>query len=140
MIKPLKSYESEDVLDFGKYEGYKVSEIYHFTPDYIEWCIQENDAFYTNLLELQKLPLPTPMRLVYFKIVGKWLSHIAPEKNQILEARKYLQEGNILEVEKFGFSDPAIKSFLRKTIILLKACRGDRNFDYSGGFDFSDFD
>jgi len=38
-------YEQESTLNFGKYKGKTINEIYQFEPTYIEWCIEKINGF-----------------------------------------------------------------------------------------------
>ncbi len=46
-------------MDFGKHEGYRLSEIYHYDPSYIVWMIKNINYFEIDINEFINLPKPT---------------------------------------------------------------------------------
>lgn len=106
----------EDEIDFGKYKGHTIKEIYKFVPDYLDWCLINVEKFYIDLSELKTLPTPTPMRLGCFTLNGMeaWVSNMSPNKNYIKEAYKFIGLGNIIEESKFNFSEKAKAAATKK--------------------------
>jgi hypothetical protein len=105
MLRQLTQYSLEDILDFGKYNGFNIKEVYQFDPDYLEWCIETVEYFYVDLDHVKALPKPTPMRLCF--IAGYWVSNHST-KNHITDAHKYLSEGHTLSERNFQFSEEAL--------------------------------
>lgn len=62
MIKELKP---QDKIDFGKHSGYRLEEIYRFSPSYLEWAIEYVDNFILDINEFENLPQPTPFSKSY---------------------------------------------------------------------------
>lgn len=55
MLKP------DDILNFGKNKGVKLSKIFKYQPSYIEWAIDSIEGFKIDIESFEKLPNPTPM-------------------------------------------------------------------------------
>jgi len=75
-------FEIETTLDFGKYKGKTVKEIFVSDPGYIEWALSENAFFRVN------------------ESIFKYFQEINPDFNFSKNARKFTEEylkDNMLE-------------------------------------------
>ncbi len=60
-MKYLKRLTPEDYLDFGKNARIKLSEVYKYEPNYLEWLIFNTKEIKFDLCAFEKLPNPTPL-------------------------------------------------------------------------------
>jgi hypothetical protein len=114
----MRFYNTYEVLEFGRYEGEVVSDVYMYDPSYLEWCILNIPHFKIDIQALYEQGNPTPMK--YLKLQkdfppgsgNMWIKALTVDNNCKL-ARQYLSEGNKLEEEFFKFSDKAIEKCKR---------------------------
>lgn len=79
----MKIYLPDDILDFGKNKGLKLSFVFKYQPSYIEWAIENITDFKIDIKAFEALPKPTP---------GNY------NKNSFSEDKKYpLAEDQMLE-------------------------------------------
>jgi len=48
MEKNQKCYRWDSVLDFGKYKGKTLSDVYKISPSYMDWCLKTLKWFYID--------------------------------------------------------------------------------------------
>ena len=104
----ITEFNLESVLQFGKYNGNNIKEIYQYHPSYIEWLIKYIPEFYIDINLFKDLPIPTPFTKKYRH------NFIDYKENQILAAKEFQKQGNNIPQKIFEFSEDTIKSLEEK--------------------------
>ena len=57
----MKTLTPDDIFEFGKNKGLKLSYVYKYQPSYLEWAIEKIDSFKIDIEAFELLPNPTPI-------------------------------------------------------------------------------
>ncbi|WP_339883871.1 hypothetical protein [Polaribacter vadi] len=64
-------YTSNDILDFGKNIGLRLSFVYEFQPGYIVWAIKNKDNFKIDVESFLKLPNPRLIKSISSEVFSE---------------------------------------------------------------------
>lgn len=110
----MKIYHPQDILTFGKNNGYTLAEIYQYQPNYIEWLIEYKPEFLIDTKEFEQLPKPTPYTdKLKFSETEEW--NILPIGPNVIEKLKNMNIEKRIEID-FKFSNKSKKNLEQKRI------------------------
>jgi hypothetical protein len=86
-------------IKFGKHKGEKLSDIYRYSPTYLEWAILNVDGFVLDLDKFKELPKPMPVNallmdapIVNQELYDSYLHKILLEEPEASKAYDFFQK------------------------------------------------
>ena len=78
-MKKIKLYNWETTLDFGKYKGRSIMEVFDKNPDYVKWCLKNVDWFCITDEIFDKLPIDYDPNILWEKLNNNYETNMEQE-------------------------------------------------------------
>lgn len=111
------TWAPDNILDFGKHKGHRLSDVYKFCPDYLEWAVTYIEDFIIDIEAFSKLPKPTPYKKYYPVKIGTFEGKsFKPSESDIPHGYQALKNGEVIKEIDYKFPSHIVEINEQKKI------------------------